>query len=264
MPLSFKERLRRRQTTLGSWITLGHPAVAEILCDAGFDWLSVDLEHSVITLDQAQQLIQVISAAGVVPLVRVGANDALIIKRVMDAGATGVIVPLVNSREDAERAVEAVYYPPRGKRGVGLARAQRYGFGFEEYRLANQEEAVVIVQIEHIQAVKNLREILRVPGVDGFIIGPYDLSGSLGKPGAFTAPEVRKALVEVETVAREEQALAGFHVVPVDWELLAEKWRAGYRFLAHSLDTLWLGSGPRRSVQALKKLADRQEKNSDE
>ena len=130
---SLKERLRKKEVTIGSWITLGHPSVAEIMAKAGFDWLTVDMEHSAITLHQAQQLIQVIELSGVVPLVRVGENDPNLIKRVMDAGAHGVIVPMVNSKEDAEKAVRSVKYPPRGFRGVGLARAQKYGADFEGF-----------------------------------------------------------------------------------------------------------------------------------
>ena len=127
---SLKERLRKKEVTVGSWITLGHPSVAEIMAHSGFDWLTVDMEHSAITLHQAQQLIQVIELSGVVPLVRVGENDPNLIKRVMDAGAHGVIVPMVNSKEEAEKAVRSVKYPPKGSRGVGLARAQKYGADF--------------------------------------------------------------------------------------------------------------------------------------
>ena len=119
-----KKKLQRREVTIGGWITLGHTSIAEIMAKAGFEWLVVDMEHSVITLDIAQQLIQVIEGWGVIPLVRVGENNPNIIKRVMDAGAYGVIVPMVNSRADAEAAVKAVKYPLLGARGVGLARAQ--------------------------------------------------------------------------------------------------------------------------------------------
>lgn len=169
------QRLNGNQLTIGSWITLAHPAIAEIMARAGFDWLTIDLEHSVITIREAEELIRVISLHGVPPLVRLTSNDANQIKRVMDAGAHGVIVPMVNSRADAERAVQALHYPPFGKRGVGLARAQGYGTTFADYRNWLEREAVVIVQIEHIDAVNDLEAILTVPGVNGYIIGPYDL-----------------------------------------------------------------------------------------
>lgn len=250
---SLKQRIHRKETTIGSWITLGHPSIAEIMAEAGFDWLTVDMEHSAITLAEAQQLIQVISLCGVVPLVRVGKNEPNFIKRVMDAGAHGVIVPMVNTREDAENAVASVKYPPKGFRGVGLARAQSYGADFEGYRKWNQKESVVIVQIEHIRAVENLEAILSVEGVDGFIIGPYDLSGSIGLPGCFDDPKVTAALKQVRDISRRLDAVSGFHVIPPEPKEVDKKIKEGYRFIAYSLDILFLGNSCRAGLQSIKR-----------
>ncbi len=241
--MHLKDRLLKRELTIGSWITIGNTSVAEIMANAGYDWLTVDMEHSGITINVAQELIRVIELSGVTPLVRVSANDPTLIKRVMDAGAHGVIVPMVNTPEEAERAVKSVKYPPEGFRGVGLARAQKYGLGFENYLEWNSSKSIVIVQIEHINAVKNLREILTVDGVDGYIVGPYDLSGSLGVPGQFDHPEVKNALKQISTVAKELNALSGFHVVPIDYEPFEEKVDEGYKFIAHGLDSLFLAKG---------------------
>lgn len=254
---SLKARLRRRELTIGSWITLGHPAVAEIMAKAGFDWLTIDMEHSAITLHHAQELIRVIDLCGVVPLVRVGENDPTLIRRVMDAGAHGVMVPMVNSRGDAERAVSAVKYPPMGTRGVGLARAQGYGLDFEPYRRWSQAESMVIVQIEHIRAVENLEEILSVPGVDGFIVGQYDLSGSLGVPGRFTDKRFLQALKRIRGVAKRSPVPSGYHVVPPRPELVTEKIRDGYSFIAYSDDFLFLGEMCRNGLRAIKKAVPR-------
>src|SRR3990172_4946190 len=138
---------------------------------AGFDWLTVDMEHSAITLSQAQELIRVISLCGVCPLVRLSSNDAALAKRVMDAGAGGVIVPMVNSGGEARAAVESVKYPPEGRRSVGMWRAQGYGPDFDEYVAAANRESLVLVQIEHAEAVARLQEILAVPGIDGLMVG---------------------------------------------------------------------------------------------
>ncbi len=238
---NLRDKLRNNKLTIGSWITIEHTSVAEIMAGAGFDWLTVDMEHSAIELAQAQSLIQVIGLSGVVPLVRVGNNDKNLIKRVMDAGAHGVIVPMVNTKEDAMNAVSAVKYPPLGTRGVGLARAQGYGVSFEKYRDWVKKNSVVIAQIEHIDAVENLEEILDVAGVDGIMVGPYDLSGSIGKPGKFDDPQVKAALSRVLKVCGRKRKTAGFHVIPPNSGKLNEKIRDGYRFLAFSLDTLFLG-----------------------
>ena len=234
--MSLKQCLLGRKLTIGSWLTIGSPIVAEIMVRSGFDWLVVDMEHSAITISEAQDLIRVIDLSNVPPLVRVSHNHPNIIKRVMDTGAHGIIVPMVNSKAEAEQAVGSVKYPPRGFRGVGLARAQKYGDDFEGYRQWNEDESIVIIQVEHIKAVENLEEILTVPGVDGFIIGPYDLSGSLGVPGQFEHPEVVKALEQVKKVAAETGALAGFHLISPDLVALKNKEKEGYRFIAFSLD----------------------------
>lgn len=248
-----KNKLKTRAVTIGSWITLGHPAIAEIMAKAGFDWLTVDMEHSAITLHQAQQLVQVIELAGCVPLVRVGENNPNTIKRAMDTGAYGVIVPMVNSKEDAVRAVHAVKYPPFGVRGVGLARAQGYGMEFEKYKEWVNKESVVIVQIESIQAVKNLGDILRVKGVDAFIVGPYDLSGSLGRPGDFDHSDMISALKRVMRISKRLRIPAGFHVIPPDVDTLLAKIEEGYKFLAFSLDTLFLGQSCKKAVESAKR-----------
>lgn len=247
-----KAKLKKNQLTIGSWITLGHTSVAEIMAKAGFDWLTIDMEHSAITLDLAQQLIQVIEGNNVVPLVRVGENNPNLIKRVMDAGAYGVIVPMVNSKEDAEKAVQAVKYPPIGSRGIGLARAQGYGARFDEYASTVNSESVVIIQVEHIDSVRNLESILSVKGIDGCIIGPYDISGSLGVPGNFNHPDVSKAIRKVEEVCKKKKAPLGMHVIPPDHKQVLEKIADGYTFLAFSLDTLFLGNSVREQINQLK------------
>ncbi|OGQ05100.1 MAG: 2,4-dihydroxyhept-2-ene-1,7-dioic acid aldolase [Deltaproteobacteria bacterium RIFCSPLOWO2_01_44_7] len=240
MNISLKQKIKNREVTIGSWITIGDPCIAEIMVKAGFDWLTVDMEHSAITLSEAQRLIQVIELGGKTPFVRVDHNDANIIKRVMDAGAHGIIVPMVNTKEDALAAVSAVQYPPKGKRGVGLGRAQGYGVAFEKYKKWVDTESIVIVQVEHIQAVQNLEAILSVEGIDGFLVGPYDLSASLGVPGEFEHPEMIKALNKIKVVSKKLNAVSGIHVIPPKPELVLTKIKEGFQFIAFSLDSLFL------------------------
>ena len=202
--------------SIGSWITIGNSSIAEIMADAGFDWLCIDMEHTVIDFEQAQNLILAIQSKGLKAFVRVGENNSRIIKRVLDAGADGIIVPMVNSKEEALKAVNSVKYPPQGKRGVGLSRAQGYGFDFEKYRDHISKKIIVIAQIEHIDAINNLEQIIETQGIDGTFIGPYDLSGSLGKPGEYDDPQVKKAINKYESIALKYDKLIGYHSVPVD------------------------------------------------
>lgn len=253
MRTGLKQRLTEGRLSLGSWMALGSEAAAEILAGAGFEWLVADLEHSGITLREAERMIRVTELAGAAPLVRLSDNDPVQVKRVMDAGAHGIVVPMVNTVQDAERAVEAMHYPPRGTRGVGLARAQAYGAGFEAYKSWLAEESVLVVQVEHVRAVENLEAILAVEGVDAFIVGPYDLSGSLGVPGEFEHPRMLEAMDEIARVAKASRPAAGFHVVPPRPELVDAKVEEGYTFIAYSVDFMFLGQSARDGLAAINK-----------
>jgi 2-dehydro-3-deoxyglucarate aldolase len=175
--MNLKQKLKNNELTIGSWIMMGNPMSVEVMALAGFDWLVVDVEHTSIGLETLQNLITTIQAKEIKALVRVSKNEEVIIKRVLDMGADGIIVPMVSSKEDAQQAVDYAKYPPVGKRGVGLYRSTAYGTKFEAYKRWVDEELVIIAQIEHIDAVRNIDEIIRVEGIDGTIIGPYDLSG---------------------------------------------------------------------------------------
>jgi 2-dehydro-3-deoxyglucarate aldolase len=247
--MNLKEKLRIGDLTIGSWITLAHPAIAEIMAKAGFDWLAVDLEHSVITIREAEELIRVVDLCGVVPLIRLSANDPVQIKWVMDAGAHGIIVPMVNTRAEADAAVAAVYYPPKGTRGVGLARAQGYGTTFQKYREWLETKAVVIVQVEHIDAVNNLEDILSVPGIDGYFIGPYDLSASIGLPGQFAHPDMIAAIKKIKQIGSDLNKPGGLHIVEPDITQLEEHINEGFRFIAYSLDTRMLDTTCRAGLR---------------
>ena len=241
---------------IGSWITLAHPAIAEIMAKNGFDWLAVDLEHSVITIREAEELIRIIQLSNVTPLVRLTSNDPNQIKRVMDAGSHGVIVPMVNSPEDAKNAVQAVKYPPVGKRGVGLARAQGYGTKFHDYLEWQKSKSIVIVQVEHIDAVNNLEEIFSVEGVDGYIIGPYDLSGSMGIPGQFDHPLFLETMQRIKNVASDMNMEGGIHVIEPETQQLQQRIEEGYRFIAYSLDIRMLDVACHIGLESIKNMRD--------
>ena len=249
----FKTKMMQGKTVFGSWVTLSHPSVPEIMAPAGFDFLVIDMEHSAIDLSQAQMLVQSIQSKGISALIRVGDQDPNRIKRAMDTGADGVIVPMIKTRQEALAAVQAVHYPPKGTRGVGLSRAQGYGFGFEGYKQSLQKNATIFAIIEHHVAVKNLEEILSVDGLDGTMIGPYDLSGSLGFPGEFDRPVVRRLIHRYESVCKKLQKPMGFHVVQPDVKKVREYQKRGYRFLAVGLDTLYLGLKCQETMRSIRR-----------
>ena len=251
--MSLKNKLKRNQLSIGSWIMMKDLVGIDVMSLAGFEWLAVDIEHTSIDLKQVEDLIRAIQANNIKALVRVSKNEEVIIKRVLDMGADGIIVPMVCSKNDALKAVNYAKYPPEGKRGVGLYRSSGYGVKFEEYKKWVKNELVIIIQIEHIDAVNNIDEILKVEGVDGTLIGPYDLSGSLGFPGEYNNQNVKIAIKKVIDKCREHKVPSGFHVVDTNPKELILKINQGCRFLAYGIDHLFLGNSAINGMNKIKK-----------
>jgi 2-dehydro-3-deoxyglucarate aldolase len=228
-------------------MSMAHPSIAEILAMAGYEWVVVETEHTAIDVSEVLRLIIAIEQRGVVPLVRLAWNDPIQAKAVLDSGAAGVLVPMVNTRADAELAVKMTKYPPLGFRGIGLARAQGYGEHFDEYVRHANDDTLVIVIIEHKDAVENIDQILSVPGIDGTFIGPYDLSMSLGIPGQLDHPLSIAAKKRVLEATLAHGLVPGIHLVHPDRAAkdCAQAITDGYRFIALGTDILFLGDSAR-------------------
>lgn len=207
--IELKKRLRAGETAIGGLLSISSPAVAEIMAGAGFDWVLIETEHSPFTLESLQSILMAFNGRDTVPLVRVPWNDQVIIKQVLDLGAEGIMVPHVGSPEEARQAVAACRYPPEGIRGYGPWRASDYYRQADRYaRLAN-EGIIVLIQIEHIDAVRSIGQILAVPGIDVVLLGPMDLSGSLGLLGQLDHPQVVEAINQVIAEANRADISAG-------------------------------------------------------
>lgn len=244
---TIKKTLADGGVTIGAWMSMGHVSIAEILASAGYDWVVIETEHTAIDVSEVLRLLGAIEGRGAVPLVRLAWNDPIQCKAVLDSGAAGVIVPMVNTRADAELAVQSAKYPPLGRRGVGLARAQGYGTTFDDYVRRANDETLLVVQIEHIDAVNNIEAILSVPGIDATFIGPYDLSMSMGRPGQITHPDVIAARERVLAATLAHGLVPGIHLVHPQQaaETIGDVVASGYRFIALGTDILFLGDGCR-------------------
>jgi len=253
MNSAVRQHLNDGTLTVGTWLSLGLPAIAEILCDAGFDWVVIDREHSPVSLEGTEALIRTIDGRGKSALVRLASShDPTEIKRVMDAGAHGIVAPMICSREEADAVWSAMQYPPEGTRGVGLSRAQGYGTRFESYRRWLPEGAALIVQLEHARALPHLDEILSAPHVHGCLIGPYDLSASLGVPGQFDAPEVVEAIETIWEAAIRHDKAPGIHIVEPDPRALKRRVEEGYRFIAFGVDFRMVDRAAREGLGVLR------------
>jgi 2-dehydro-3-deoxyglucarate aldolase len=239
---NIRKLLKDDRPVIGSWLNSASPVIAELMAATGFDFLTVDVEHSAVDLVQTQALFQAIRSGNprCAPLVRLAGNSYAETKRYLDAGAAGVIAPFINTAEQAQELVRAVKYPPVGMRGVGFCRANVYGMKLKESVTAANEETFVCVQIEHIEAVRNIDTILQVPGVDAVIIGPYDLSASMGLTAQFDHPDVIGAIDVIGAACKRHGIAGGIHVVQPDSADVVRRYRDGYRFIAYSLDITML------------------------
>ena len=252
-----KVKIRKGVPVFGTWVMMGDLAAAEILARIGYDWVAVDIEHTAIGYETLRTLVCGIQRHGAQPFVRVEENDATVIKRVLDCGATGIIVPQVCSAREAERAARAALYPPEGLRGISISRATEYGANFQDYFRSINDQLVVIVQIEHIRGVEAVEEILAVKGVDGIFVGPYDLSGSMGIVGEFEHPRLKEALDRCARAAKQAKKALGYHVVAPDSAQALQRLEQGFNFIACSTDTLFLHHSATGMLAALRERAEK-------
>ena len=246
--MTFRQRLKARELLVGTLISLASPEVTEIMANAGFDWLFLDAEHSALSTLDLQRMVL---GAGSTPcLARVEASAEVPIKKALDIGAAGIIAPLVNSAEQAAQVVRWAKYAPLGTRGVGIGRAHGYGAKFQEYVQHANENVAVIVQAEHIDAVHNMEKIAQVAGVDAVLVGPYDLSASLGRLGEVRHPEVVAAIEHVTQVCQAAQLPLG--IFGLSSEAVLPYIERGYTLITVGVDTVLLGSAARHMLQQIK------------
>lgn len=254
--MTLKQALQKKQLTIGTWLSIGDEIVAEIVSSSGFDWIAVDMEHGPIDYKTLQNVVRIIDLSGCIPLVRIASHDPVHIRRVMDTGVEGIIVPMVNKKLFADLAIASMHYPPKGSRGLGLARAQMYGEKVEEYIDMAGKDAIVVAQIEHIDAIKDIQDIAR-SDVDALFLGPYDLSASMGIPGKFLDVEFMSAVEKFEEACKKLDKPIGYHVVDSnDHNRIQSCVKKGYSFLAVGLDTMHLTKASKGAASFVRKVCE--------
>jgi 2-keto-3-deoxy-L-rhamnonate aldolase RhmA len=244
-----KKSLLAGKNAFGPFQGIGSIAVSEILASKGFDWILVDMEHGQIDLETAGDLFAAIKRGGCAALARVPGNDQATIKRVLDAGAMGIMIPLVNSKDEAERAVKNCLYPPLGVRGLGPGRASLYGIEMLEYAKSANAETLVMLQAEHIDAVSRIEEILSVPGIDMLFVGPFDLACSMGHMENPGHPDVEAAIARLLAAAQSAHVIPGIFCMGA--ESAARRAKEGFKFVALGLDSFYLNAGAEAELKAI-------------
>lgn len=249
MKQTFRKKLLSSKTLIGTVVTQPNPAMAEILAAVGFDWLWIDAEHSPMEMTDIQGILQAVENRCAC-VVRVPTSNEVYIKKALDIGAPGIIAPHVDTVEIAERVVKWAKYPPIGERSIGVARAHGYGLDIAGYMNSANDQLAIIVQIEHVKGAQDIERILDVEGVDAVLIGPYDLSGSLGKPGEIDDPEVQTYIKRVREASLARKKPIGIIGISVDAaKLFLDQ---GYSLIAVGIDTIIFGHAARDIVAEMK------------
>lgn len=246
-----RKRLAEDKPTIGTWLQLPSPDVAELMARAGYDWVAVDMEHGSFGTGSLPDIFRAIECGGAVPFARLPEANKVQIKYALEAGAQGLVFPMIESGEELARAIDLATYPGQDKwrkpgetapayRGVGFCRANAFGADFDQYRARTAPEIFIVAQIEHVRAVDNLEAILAHPRLDAIMVGPYDLSGSMGLTGQFSHPDFLACMDRINRLCQKAGARMGLHIVQPDQAELASQIAKGCRFIAYGIDTVFL------------------------
>ncbi|MBT3306496.1 MAG: 2,4-dihydroxyhept-2-ene-1,7-dioic acid aldolase [Alphaproteobacteria bacterium] len=246
MPYNLKKRLSKDEPLIGAWLQSSSATIAEAMATCGFDWMAVDMEHGIADVEQASLAFAVCERHGVSPLVRLPHADPYLARRLLDAGAEGLLIPVAEEASAVSEFLSHCLYPPEGRRGVGLVRANQWGETFEDY--SRNFKPVIVPMIETKKGVEAAGDIAAIPGVDGLFLGPYDLSANLGAPGDFDKPEFVAAVAAVREACAANNKAPGIHQVEPNRGLLDERIKEGFRFLAYGTDLVAV----RHAFQTLK------------
>ncbi|MCW9034189.1 MAG: aldolase/citrate lyase family protein [Rhodospirillales bacterium] len=239
---NIRDTLKKGGTSIGSWMQIPHASIAEIMGQSGYDWVAIDMEHGAIGENQLPDIFRALELGGTLPLVRLADGKPKECKQALDAGAGGVIVPMVESAEQLANVHRAICWPPAGDRGVGFSRANLFGKHFDAYA-EEAQSPLLVAMIEHTRAVDNIDSILEVKGLDAILIGPYDLSASLGLVGQFSHLDFVMTMQKVRDCCASHKIPCGVHVVEPSLSELKDRVDSGYQFLAYSLDSVILSKG---------------------
>ena len=235
---AFKDKLNRDEPAFGVWLTLEAPSITEMACRMGFDWIVIDAEHGYLDMKNVMEHIRVANLSNTTILVRIAEIQEGLIKRIMDIGADGIVVPQVRTAEDVATAVRYTKYPPEGKRGIGAERSTRWGQGILQCVPRANQNSLVVPMMETVQAGDAIEEILDVPGVDAMLFGGHDYSASAGYPGTASEPQVIDRIMEVQRRIRARQVPCG--IVVFEREDIARRREEGFRMIGLGFDTTLL------------------------
>ena len=242
-----RDKLNASKVSIGSWVQIPNTSYSEIFGDSGYDWLAVDMEHGSIDNSQLPDIFRSMELGNTLPLVRVANPNKKEIKLALDSGAGGIIAPMIESSDQLKKIISYASWPPVGKRGVGFSRSNLFGKYFDPNNLVFKNP-LVIAQIENINAVNQIDEILNVDGLDAIILGPYDLSASMGITGDFSNNKYLNAKNKVLNACLKFKVPSGIHIINPDNKELQKRIDEGYLFIAYSTDAIMFNKAVRKPI----------------
>jgi len=237
--LQLRTKLKNSKPSIGTWIQIPSTSSAEIISNAGYDWVCVDMEHGEISRSEIPNLFRSIELGGSLPFARLIESKIGNAKFALESGASGLIFPKIEDADQLSELIDSCYLPPHGSRGVGFSRSNLFGEFFTDY-IKDPIKPIIVAMIESVKGVKNLHKILEVSGLDAILIGPYDLSASLGDAGNFSTEAFKENVNIIKDLTKKKSIALGSHIVNPEIDELNSKISAGYTFIAYSIDTVFL------------------------
>ncbi len=250
--MNLKDKFKNCKDIYGGWLSLNNFQLCEIFSNLKVDFLGIDLEHTPTTIDQFLKFVTICHSKNIKCLPRIPSLDKILIKRLLDSGADGIIAPNIETEDQIKFLEKSIYYPPYGSRGYGISKASNYGLNFENYIKNWNKKALIVIQIESVNAIKNLENMLQNKSVDGVMIGPYDISGSLGIPGKLNHPEIKKACNKIIAICKKYKKSCGIHDTNPSLKSLNNYKKNGNNFIIIGSDIfiLW------KSIENINKLIE--------
>ena len=244
----FRKDLKKGKTLIGGWLQLSNSNLAEIVSDFDYDWIAIDMEHGSFANKYLPDIFRAIELKNKLSFARLPNKNIKICNQTLDAGCAGIIIPNIKNASELISIRDACYLPPAGNRGVGYSRVNLFGKNFLEYK-KEKIKPVIVAMIENISSVENLEKILLVKGLDAILIGPYDLSASMGITGKFDSPKFKSIIGRIKTLSKKNKIPCGIHVIEPKKKILNQYIKQGFQFLPYSMDTVLLNLAIKKSFE---------------
>jgi 2-dehydro-3-deoxyglucarate aldolase len=245
---NLRNKLKNKKPSIGGWLQISNSSLTEIMGEYSYDWLALDMEHGSYSIGDLPNIFRSIELKNKIPLVRLPNKRIEIISQILDAGSAGFIIPNIRTHQELNKIIKSSYLPPLGNRGVGFSRANMFGKNFINFR-KSKTRPFIVAMVENLEAIKNLKKIVKTKGLDAILIGPYDLSASMKITGNFNHIKFLNAIKNIKIICKKAKIPFGIHVIEPNFKILKHYINEGFKFLPFSMDTVLINKAIKESFQ---------------